>query len=121
VQHPRIVRVENAMNSNALQPRRDAHVTAGLWGWFACGCAAVLLVPGLRGRDPTFGWLGYWCVLAPLIDLTILQFARWLAASRTLLVRARRRYRPPRQARRVAQRRPQRSRRRALLTALFNP
>lgn len=110
------------MNTNASELHRDQRIATGLWVWFACGCVVLLLVPGLRGRDPTFGWLAYWCVLAPLIDLLVLHRSSWLTVTRTILVRARgRRRRSIRQARHVFVRRVQRPRRQALLAALFNP
>lgn len=126
------------MNTNALELHRDQRIAAGLWVWFACGCVALLLVPGQRGRDPTFGWLAYWCVLAPLIDLLVLHRSRWLAATAVFLrssmtakvkkrtsmrslLEKRGYYRGKSCARRVKAHRRQPLRRRALLAALFNP
>jgi hypothetical protein len=77
-----------------------------LWTWFACGFAALLLFPDLRGRSQWFGWLPFWLVVAPLIDLAVIR-RDWLAAtSHAFLVRARRRRRSvPQQARRPRYRR----------------
>jgi hypothetical protein len=78
---------------------------AALWLWFAGGMLALLAVPSLRGFNASIGWLPFWLVVAPLIDLALVRRA-WLAAtSRALLVRARRRRRcAPRQARRLQRR-----------------
>jgi hypothetical protein len=86
-------------------PSQHAHATAALWLWLALGVAALLLFPDLRGSDPRFGWLPFWFIVAPLIDLAILR-RRWLmAASRAWLVRARHWHRPAHQARRLQRRR----------------
>ena len=78
---------------------------AALWVWVACGLMASLAFPSLRGSSATIGWLPFWLVIAPLIDLTLLR-RRWLVvASRAFLVRVRRRRRPARQARRLQRRR----------------
>ncbi len=92
---------------------------AALWTWFACGIVALLLFPDLRGHDQWFGWLPFWLVVAPLIDLIILR-RDWLAAtSHAFLVRARRRHRRvPRQARLLRHRR--KTRLRPLLAALLS-
>jgi hypothetical protein len=71
---------------------------AALWAWAIGGFAAILLWPASRGSDPWFGWLPFWFVVAPLIDLVLLDRLRLLAMSRAFLVRARRRRRPLRQA-----------------------
>ena len=73
---------------------------AALWTWAIGGFAAILLWPASRGSDPWFGWLPFWFVVAPLIDLALLNRLRLLAMSRAFLVRARRRRRRLRQARR---------------------
>jgi hypothetical protein len=77
-----------------------------LWIWLALGVAAELLFPSLRSSDPRFGWLPFWFIVAPLIDLAILRRC-WLAqTSRALFVRMRRLRRSARpQARRWSRRR----------------
>ena len=55
---------------------------AGLVTWLAVGCAALLLVPALRGVDPWFGWLPFWLVVAPAIDLAVLRRRRLVACVR---------------------------------------
>jgi len=88
-----------------------------LWIWLALGVAAELLFPNLRSSDPLFGWLPFWLIVAPLIDLAILRHY-WLAqTSRALFVRARHRRRPTAQARRLRTRRIPRQRPRALTSS----
>ena len=80
-------------NQSRLHPEYSG-VAMALWIWLALGVAAMLLIPHLRGNDPMFGWLPFWLVVAPLIDLAVLRRS-WLAAtSRTFLVRSRRRRQP---------------------------
>ena len=68
-----------------------------LWAWFACGVLAFACMPALRARDPFWGWLPFWLLVAPLLDLVLLHRCRLAATSRALLVRVRRRRRPARQ------------------------
>ena len=74
---------------------RNPAVTA-LWIWFALGALAFACVPALRTRDPFWGWLPFWLIAAPLIDLAVLHRCRLAATSRALLVRVRHRRRPAR-------------------------
>lgn len=71
-----------------------------VWVWLAIGTLACLIFPPLRTHDALFGWLPFWLVVAPLIDLGLLHSRRLSAAVRTFLVRRTRR-RPMRQARRL--------------------
>lgn len=75
--------------------------TTVLCAWLALGLFAMLISPSARAHDPVWGWLPFWLVAAPLLDLALLHRRRLLAALRMFLVRARR-HRPvaPRQARR---------------------
>jgi len=77
-----------------------------LWAWLVCGAVAFACVPALRARDPLWGWLPFWLLVAPLIDLAFLHRQRLLATSQAFLVR---RLRPRRssvlQARRLRTRR----------------
>ena len=77
---------------------------AALWVWFACGLIALLAFPSLRGFSTMIGWLPFWLVIAPLIDLALLRRRSLALASRAFFGRARRR-RPARQARRLQHRR----------------
>lgn len=52
---------------------------AALGVWLALGAAALLFVPDLRGTDPWFGWLPFWLVVAPAIDLAVLRRRQGLA------------------------------------------
>ena len=86
-----------------------ANVSTALWIWFALGALAFACIPALRGRDPFWGWLPFWCIVAPLLDLGVLHRRRLLATSRAFLVRRmRRRRRTGQQARRLHTRRVQR-------------
>ena len=77
-----------------------------LWTWFALGAFAFACIPALRARDPFWGWLPYWLLVAPLIDLALLHRVRLASTSRALFVRARRhRRRSVQQARRLHVRR----------------
>jgi hypothetical protein len=77
-----------------------------LWIWLAAGAVACLLFPPLRGRDPLLGWMPFWLIVVPVIDLGLLRRQSLLAAARTavidnFLVRRARRRHPARQARRL--------------------
>jgi len=68
--------------------------------WLICGVAALICVPELRGSDPLFGWLPFWLIVAPAIDLAVLRRRSLIAGTQELLARVRRgRTRPLRQAR----------------------
>jgi len=67
-----------------------------LWIWFALGALAFACVPELRARDPFWGWLPFWLIVAPALDLAVLHRVRLGVASRAFLVRVRRRRRPAR-------------------------
>jgi len=98
----------------------DAPLRIVAWTWFSAGCAALLLFPNLRAHDATFGWLPFWLVVAPLLDLLLLHRSRLMAMPRAFLVRARHRRRPPRRQalrRRMPHRR---ARLRPLLAALLS-
>ncbi|HET7065224.1 MAG TPA: hypothetical protein VFI49_13205 [Rudaea sp.] len=41
--------------------------------WLVAGVAALICVPELRGSDPLFGWLPFWLIVAPAIDLAVLR------------------------------------------------
>jgi hypothetical protein len=45
--------------------------------WLILGSAALICSPQLRGTDPWFGWLPFWLIVAPAIDLAVLR-RRWL-------------------------------------------
>ena len=89
------------MSSMSNQATRTGGIENLLWIWLAAGAVAYLLFPPLRSRDPLLGWLPFWLIAAPLIDLLFLNRMRVLAAACALLVRRARRRRPLRQARRL--------------------
>ncbi|HEX6832421.1 MAG TPA: hypothetical protein VF132_02710 [Rudaea sp.] len=96
------VRYSAAGRSSA---QRADPLDAAVRVWLALGIAAVLCVPALRGTSAWFGWLPFWLVVAPLIDLAVLRRQRLAAASRAFLVsRSRRRRAAPRQARSLRRR-----------------
>ena len=76
-----------------------------LWVWLVVGALACLVFPTLRAHDALFGWMPFWLVVAPLIDLMYLRRHGLAATARAavidnILVRRMRRRRP-RQARRL--------------------
>ena len=88
--------------STLLNPaRREDALENVLWVWLAAGTLACLVYPPLRVHDALLGWLPFWLIAAPLIDLGWLHRNRMLAVVRTLLVRRMHRRRPVRQARRL--------------------
>ncbi len=66
--------------------------------WFIVGCAAMVCIPALRGYDPMVGWLPFWLVIAPAIDLAVLHRRSLIAVAHDLLARVDRRRRTARQA-----------------------
>jgi len=66
--------------------------------WFIVCCAALNCNPALRGYEPLHGWLPFWLVIAPAIDLAVLRRSGLIAATRDLLARVNRRRRTARQA-----------------------
>jgi hypothetical protein len=99
-------------------PAHDHLLRHAVLAWLLCGSALLALFPSLRESSPLLGWLPFWLIVAPLLDLALLHRKRLMAVSRALLVRARRRRRPLRQARR--QMRHRRARLRPLLAALLS-
>jgi hypothetical protein len=80
--------------------RRASALEDVLWLWLAAGVLACLAFPPLRTHDALLGWLPFWLVVAPLIDLMLLRRRGLAALARALLVR-RTRPRRTRQARRL--------------------
>ena len=74
--------------------------------WLAAGILACLIFPALRTQDALLGWLPFWLIAAPLLDLGLIHRNGLSTAARTafintLLVSRARRRRPARQARRL--------------------
>ena len=59
--------------------------------WLIAGLAALLCVPELRGSSPLFGWLPFWLIVAPAIDLAFLRRRSLTARIGELMVSRRRR------------------------------
>jgi hypothetical protein len=72
--------------------------------WFIVGCAALICIPELRGYDPLIGWLPFWLVIAPAIDLAVLHRRSLSAVAHDWLARVSRRRRTARQAKPVRRR-----------------
>jgi len=79
--------------SDDMQP-----LVLALTCWLIAGLAALICVPELRGSSPLFGWLPFWLIVAPAIDLAVLRRRSLIARFRELLVRVSRRRRTTRQA-----------------------
>jgi hypothetical protein len=67
-----------------------------LWCWLVFGATVMALIPQARGMQPLVGWLPFWLVVAPLLDLAFVHRRRLLSMVRAALagayrVRARRR------------------------------
>lgn len=67
--------------------------------WLVLGCTALACFPALRGVDPWFGWLPFWLVVAPALDLAVLRRRQLAARTVVLIARLRQRRRWRRQAR----------------------
>jgi hypothetical protein len=72
-----------------------------LWCWLVFGVVVMALIPQARGMQSAVGWLPFWLVVAPLLDLAFVHRNRLLSTSRAFLVGARRRRRPCIQANRT--------------------
>lgn len=62
---------------HTLQPT-PGETDPGLWirplqAWLAVGIVVLMLFPAMRGVDAWFGWLPFWLVVAPTIDLVVLR------------------------------------------------
>lgn len=80
-----------------------------LWSWLVFGAVAMALIPQARSQS-VIGWLPFWLVVAPLLDLAWVHRERLLSASRAVFdqaksVRARPRRRVAKQARSLRRRR----------------
>jgi hypothetical protein len=94
------------MTRSMTLPVTDYSATElALWSWFVFGAVVIALIPQARGMQSSIGWLPFWLVVAPLLDLAFVHRHRLLSTSRSLLVQARRRQRPARQAQRLRYRR----------------
>ena len=62
-----------------------------LWCWLVFGVVVMALIPQARGTQALVGWLPFWLVIAPLLDLAFVHRQRLLSASRALVSARRRR------------------------------
>jgi hypothetical protein len=106
------------MQQSTQRIAHDDTLRHALLAWACCGAASVLLFPALRESSPLLGWLPFWLVVAPLLDLALVYRKRLMAMPRAFLVRARCRRRPAPQARRHVRHR--RARLQPLLAALLS-
>ena len=74
--------------SNAATSELATWISA-LQVWLIAGCAAVVFVPAMRGIDPWFGWLPFWLIVAPALDLAVLRRRWFIAFARARLLRFR--------------------------------
>jgi len=92
--------------------------------WFALGCVALMLMPGVRGDDPWLGWLPFWLVGVPAIEWALLRlcyhdFAASPVAARGRMRRAATARSTPSRRLRAPAAPARRARAATLLTALF--
>ncbi|HEX3895140.1 MAG TPA: hypothetical protein VHW73_02915 [Rudaea sp.] len=59
-----------------------------LWSWFVFGAVVITLIPQARGIS-TIGWLPFWLVVAPLLDLAFVHRGRLLDVSKSFAAQAR--------------------------------
>jgi len=98
------------MHRSTIHKTASSTATLALWIWFAVGAIAFACFPEVRGRNAFWGWLPFWFVVAPLLDLAVLHRGRLLVSSRAFLARRARHRRPVRQqAQRLTHRRTIRS------------
>jgi|GEM_PF-6794276 len=62
-----------------------------IYAWLTLGTLALILVPALRGYDTWVGWLPFWLIAAPLINLLALHPHRLAALVPRFLVGLRQR------------------------------
>jgi hypothetical protein len=94
-----------ARNSSTIVPINDTPWVTSLQAWLVIGSGVLICVPAARGIDPWFGWLPFWLVVAPAIDLFVLRrgwlatdAARWVERFRQRRRRSRRQAAPLRRA-----------------------
>jgi len=114
------------MNTRLTSPRSNhqaarsedslAQWTQALRIWLMVGALAVVCFPTLRGVDAWFGWMPFWLVVAPALDLAVLRRRQLTAQARAAMSRFWRQRRSRRQAKPL-QRRSMRPRRSAHATA----
>ena len=70
--------------------------SATLRVWLIVGAASLVVFPSLRATDDWFGWLPFWLVIAPALDLAFLRRRQLLAEAVRLVARVHQRRRAAR-------------------------
>jgi hypothetical protein len=96
--------------SMALPVSAYSATELALWSWLVFGAVVIALIPQARGMQSLIGWLPFWLVVAPLLDLGFVNRQRLLSTARAFFnqretIRARRRRRSAQQARPIHHRR----------------
>jgi hypothetical protein len=89
--------------STALPVSAYSATEVALWSWLVFGAVVIALIPQARGMQSMIGWLPFWLVVAPLLDLGFVHRERLLSTARAFFnqqetIRARRRRRTAQQA-----------------------
>lgn len=61
--------------------------TAALRVWLTVGVVALVVFPPLRETDAWFGWLPFWLVIAPALDLLFLRRRQLFVDARRIVIR----------------------------------
>jgi hypothetical protein len=102
---------ETAMNrSMALPVSAYSATELALWSWLVFGAVVIALIPQARGMQSMIGWLPFWFIVAPLLDLGFVHRERLRSTARAVFnrqetIRARRRRRTAQQAKPIRHRR----------------
>jgi hypothetical protein len=59
-----------------------------LWSWFVFGAVVIALIPQARSVS-TIGWLPFWLIVAPLLDLAFVHRGLLFDASKSFAAQAR--------------------------------
>jgi hypothetical protein len=80
---------ETAMNRSMTLPvSAFSAAEVALWSWLVFGAVAIALIPQARGVTP-IGWLPFWLVVAPLMDLAFIHRGLLFDASKSVVAQAR--------------------------------
>jgi hypothetical protein len=95
--------------SMALPVSAYSATELALWSWLVFGAVVIALIPQARGMQSMIGWLPFWLVVAPLLDLVFVHRERLLSTARAFFrqetIRVRHRRRPAQQAKPIRHRR----------------
>ena len=87
------IRTSSTLESKAAMSPTPA-IT--LRAWLVVGAVALVVFPPLRETDAWFGWLPFWLVVAPALDLLFLGRRHLLADARRIVARLHQRRRASR-------------------------